>query len=77
MFRPFGVIFRGLTIKGTCFTNTIDLSIILSYTDINYKIRYNCRYLNIFSKTVSCFMLYLFIDAFFLCLLNSECNIII
>jgi hypothetical protein len=36
MFQPFGAIFRGLTVKGTCFTVVKDLGII-SYTVIIIK----------------------------------------
>jgi hypothetical protein len=39
MFRPFGAILRGSTVKGTCFTIANDLSII-HFTERSLKIRF-------------------------------------
>lgn len=38
MLQHFGDIFRGLTVKESCFTTAVDLNTIITYTVINYKI---------------------------------------
>jgi hypothetical protein len=37
MFRPFGAIFIGSTVKGTCFGIAVDFTVIISYTVISIK----------------------------------------
>jgi hypothetical protein len=39
MIQLFRAIFRGLTVKATCFTVAVNLSIIITYIAINNKVR--------------------------------------
>lgn len=53
---PFEVTIRGPIVTGTCFKFAVDLSIILSYKDVNYKTSTNFRYLNTAFKNLSYFL---------------------